>query len=161
VLSDVVATEGTVRARLGTAMLVHLATHAQAYASDARARDSYIALAPTDRDDGLLTMGEVRDEVAEMRADLVVLSACQTGLGDLKQAEGTVGLQRAFPARSARGVMVRERRIDRAPDKGLLQELAGRPDSGGGAAAGAAGSRPHLPAPEVLGCLPDGRRALG
>jgi CHAT domain-containing protein len=36
----------------------------------------------------------------------VVLSACQTGLGDLKQAEGTVGLQRAFLAKGARSVLV-------------------------------------------------------
>ena len=35
-----------------------------------------------------------------------MLSACQTGLGDLKQAEGTVGLQRAFLARGARSVLV-------------------------------------------------------
>lgn len=35
-----------------------------------------------------------------------MLSACQTGLGDLKQTEGTIGLQRAFLARGARSVMV-------------------------------------------------------
>lgn len=36
----------------------------------------------------------------------MVLSACQTGLGNLKQAEGTVGLQRAFMARGARSLLV-------------------------------------------------------
>jgi CHAT domain-containing protein len=37
---------------------------------------------------------------------MVVLAACETGLGDLKQAEGTVGLQRAFLAKGARNVLV-------------------------------------------------------
>lgn len=37
---------------------------------------------------------------------MVVFSACQTWGGDLKQAEGTMGLRRAFLARGARGVMV-------------------------------------------------------
>jgi CHAT domain-containing protein len=37
---------------------------------------------------------------------MVVLVACETGLGGLKQAEGTVGLQRAFLAKGARNVLV-------------------------------------------------------
>jgi CHAT domain-containing protein len=57
--------------------------------------------------DGLLTVGEVLDDPdLALDADLVVLSACQTGLGDLTQAEGTVGLARAFLARGARSVLV-------------------------------------------------------
>ena len=51
-------------------------------------------------------MGEVIDEAPQLSADLVVLSACQTGLANLKQAEGTVGLQRAFLAKGARRVLV-------------------------------------------------------
>lgn len=106
VLSGDDATEAAVRERLPSAGLVHLATHGYAYASESRARDSFIALAPGEREDGLLTVGEVLDGVGRLSAELVVLSACQTGLGDLKQAEGTVGLQRAFLARGARGVLV-------------------------------------------------------
>ncbi len=51
-------------------------------------------------------MSEVLDALSSLSAELVVLSACRTGLGDLKQAEGTVGLQRAFLAKGARSVLV-------------------------------------------------------
>ncbi len=101
------ASEAVVRARLGGATVVHLATHGYAYASEAQARNSFVALAPDSTHDGLLTVGEVLDDPdLKLSADLVVLSACQTGLGDLKQAEGTVGLQRAFLAKGARSVLV-------------------------------------------------------
>ena len=100
------ATETAVKRLLSSASLVHLATHGYAYGSAERARDSFIALAPDSANDGLLTVGEILDEVPRMQAELVVLSACQTGLGELRQAEGTVGLQRAFLAKGAGGVLV-------------------------------------------------------
>jgi CHAT domain-containing protein/tetratricopeptide (TPR) repeat protein len=107
-LTGVRATETEVRRLLPDAPIVHLATHGYAYASGNRAAQSFIALAPGAGADGLLTVGEMLDPRSgpALRADLVVLSACQTGLGDLKQAEGTVGLQRAFLGRGARSVLV-------------------------------------------------------
>jgi CHAT domain-containing protein len=106
-LIGAVATETRVTARLSRAPLVHLATHGIAYSSDAKARDSFVALAPDSANDGLLTVGELLDDPAlRLTADLVVLSACQTGLGSLKESEGTVGLQRAFLAKGARSVLV-------------------------------------------------------
>jgi hypothetical protein len=101
------ATERAIRARMAGAPLIHLATHGFAYASDARARESFVALAADSLHDGLLSVGEILDDAAlRMVADLVVLSACQTGLGDLKTAEGTIGLPRALLARGARSVLV-------------------------------------------------------
>jgi len=101
------ATESAVRRLLPQAAVVHLATHGLAYGSEERVRSSYVALAADSANDGLLTLGELTDDPSmRLHAELVVLSACQTGLGDLKQAEGTVGFQRALLARGARSVLV-------------------------------------------------------
>jgi tetratricopeptide (TPR) repeat protein len=116
------ATEAAVRERLGSASLVHLATHARAYTS-AVPGESYIALAPGENEDGVLTVSEIMNEVPDMRAELVVLSACQTGLGPLNQAEGTVGFQRAFLARGARGVLVSQWSVDNNVTALLMQEF--------------------------------------
>lgn len=122
-LTGPAATEAAVRERMATASLVHLATHALAYASTSHARESYIVLGRDTREDGILTVGEVLDELPDMRAELVVLSACQTGLGGLNQAEGTLGFQRAFLARGARGVLVSQWSVDDAPTALLMQEF--------------------------------------
>jgi CHAT domain-containing protein len=106
-LTGLAATESAVRANLSRASLLHFATHGLAYSSEAKARDSFIALAADSTHDGLLTVGELMDDPRlSVSAELVVLSACQTGLGNLRQAEGTVGLQRAFLARGERSVLV-------------------------------------------------------
>ncbi len=104
-LTSTAASEVEVRRRMTDAPLIHLATHGYAYATAGQARNSFVALAPDAAADGLLTVGEVLDGPA-LHAELVVLSACQTGLGNLTEAEGTVGLQRAFLARGARSLLV-------------------------------------------------------
>jgi len=123
-LSGRAATETMVRQRLPAARIVHLATHGFAYSSEARVRQSWVALAPDGRHDGLLTMAELLDDPAlHLSAELVVLSACQTGLGQLQQAEGTVGLQRALLARGARTVLVSLWSVDDAATRLLMQRF--------------------------------------
>jgi CHAT domain-containing protein len=94
-----------------------------AYASAAKARDSFIALAPDSKNDGRLTAAEIQNDPRPAIATLVVLSACQTGLGDVKDAEGTVGLQRALLARGVSTVMVSLWNVDDVATGYLVQRF--------------------------------------
>ena len=65
---------------------------------------SALVLARDDSADGFLQTFEISE--AELNAALVVLSACETGLGRLYRGEGLMGLKRAFLVAGARSVMV-------------------------------------------------------
>jgi CHAT domain-containing protein len=59
---------------------------------------------PTAEDDGILTASEV-ESLNLGKVDLVVLSACETGLGNAAGGEGLLGLQRGFQVAGARTVV--------------------------------------------------------
>ncbi|MCP4995644.1 MAG: tetratricopeptide repeat protein [Gammaproteobacteria bacterium] len=87
------ATESAVRKQASEANILHLAAHGK-FNQDAPLY-SLIALAPDDTNDGWLTVGESYGLNLE-NTDLVVLSACETNLGDLSAGDELVGLTRAF-----------------------------------------------------------------
>ncbi len=83
--------------------LIHLACHAF---SDDRypLRSSLVfSASPDDVEDGFLQVSEMYD--MRTNADLVVLSACQTGRGKIVRNEGILGLPRIFFYMGARSVI--------------------------------------------------------
>jgi CHAT domain-containing protein len=86
------ATEVKVKTLLDTAGVIHFATHGDLSESDPLS--SALLLVGGGGEDGRLEVREVFG--LDLHARLVVLSACETGLGKLSRGDEVVGLQRAF-----------------------------------------------------------------
>jgi CHAT domain-containing protein/Tfp pilus assembly protein PilF len=80
------------------------------------------AAQPDPADDGILTALEV-SQVDLRAAELVVLSACQTGLGSEAGGEGLLGLQRAFQVSGARTVLASLWKVDDEATRELMLEF--------------------------------------
>lgn len=93
-ISDEATEERIKRSNLSQYGLIHLATHC--IIDDKKpARSSIILRLDQDpQEDGFLQVREVFN--LKLKADLVTLSACQTGFGTLIRGEGIEGLNRAF-----------------------------------------------------------------
>ncbi len=91
---------------------------------------SALALTTEGEDDGFLTALDVFR--LRIPADLVVLSACDSGVGKIVNAEGVLGLMRAFLFAGAPRVIVSLGRVDDAATVVLMEEFyrqwqAGKP----------------------------------
>lgn len=125
------ATESTIVQRLPQAGIIHFATHG--LFDDIRGLDSAIALAPENpnslssplskedkKRDGLLTAEEILG--MKINADLVVLSACDTGRGRIT-GDGVIGLSRSLITAGTPSVIVSLWAVDDGSTAFLMTEF--------------------------------------
>ena len=87
------ATKTAIVQKMPTARIIHFATHGFIDDFKGFGVPGAIAFAPSGEDNGFLTSGEILD--LKLNAELIVLSACDTGQGDIK-GDGVIGLSRSL-----------------------------------------------------------------
>jgi CHAT domain-containing protein len=120
-------TKTTIVQQMPTANIIHLATHG--ILDDLRGLGSAIALAPDPNQspednlghaNGLLTAEEILD--MKLNAELVVLSACDTGRGKIT-GDGVIGLSRSFISAGVPSIIVSLWSVPDAPTAELMTDF--------------------------------------
>ncbi|MGK7890820.1 MAG: CHAT domain-containing protein [Leptolyngbyaceae cyanobacterium] len=113
------ATKAAVLAELETVAIAHFATHGllDDFGTDI---PGALALTPTPADDGFLTAADIA--ALPLSAQLVVLSACDTGLGNIT-GDGVVGLSRSFLTAGVNHVVVSLWAVDDDSTAALMTEF--------------------------------------
>lgn len=112
------ATESKVIQLIENARYIHLATHGILSDLTESGIPGAIAFSPSVSDDGLLTSEEILR--LNLTADLVVLSACNTGAGTIT-SDGIVGLSRSLIAAGVPRLIVSFWKVDDTPTFELMQ----------------------------------------
>lgn len=100
---------------------VHFATHGKFQADEPLRSGLYLA---KDADnDGVLTVGELYS--MKLDADLVTLSACETGLGKIASGDDVVGLTRGFLYAGSRSIVASLWSVDDKATAALMQAFYG------------------------------------
>ncbi len=114
------ATKATFLQQATTANIIHLATHGLLYEFAGSDLPGAIALAPSGNDNGLLTSSEILK--LKLNAQLVVLSACNTGRGKIT-GDGVIGLSRSLITAGVPSIVVSLWYVPDAPTASLMSEF--------------------------------------
>ncbi|NEP11680.1 MAG: CHAT domain-containing protein [Symploca sp. SIO2C1] len=114
------ATKVEIVEQMPQARLIHLATHGLLDDIKDLGIPGAIALAPSRGDEGFLTAGEILD--LKLKAELVVLSACDTGRGTIT-GDGVIGLSRSLIAAGVPSAIVSLWAVPDAPTALLMTEF--------------------------------------
>jgi len=124
------ATEAKVKKLLDGSGVIHFATHGDLSESDPLS--SALLLVGGGGEDGRLEVREVFG--LDLHARLVVLSACETGLGKLSRGDEVVGLQRAFLYAGTPDVVTTLWKVDDKATYDLVRSFYTRLEGGAGPA---------------------------
>jgi CHAT domain-containing protein len=111
---------------------IHFATHGLLDERQPELSGLVLTRSPGSREDGLLQVYEIFN--LQLSADLVVLSACDTGLGTMVSGEGLVGVTRALLYAGAQSVVVSLWNVNDASTPNLMISFYHHLDQGAGEA---------------------------
>ena len=120
------ATEAAFVQQAGHYRILHLSTHGKA--NDQAGDYSFLAFHPIEDDSA-----EVENEWLynqelynlQLNADLVVLSACETGIGELQRGEGIISLARGFSYAGAKSLVTSLWNVNDRSTKELMESFYG------------------------------------
>ena len=95
------ATETNFKLNAPGKKIIHLSTHSLLYKDQPLIIFSHQL---DGADDGYLEIGEILQ--LNLKSDLIVLSSCRSGLGKIDEAEGIIGMQKAFFEAGASSIIV-------------------------------------------------------
>ena len=102
--------------------IIHFATHAEVSGAMQGLNEPFLVLTPpnkkTDKDNGLLMMNEIMQ--LNLNADLVLLSACNTGSTEDQYSGSYSGLAKAFFVAGAKSVLVSNWMVEDAATQKLI-----------------------------------------
>ena len=111
------ASESNFNKAAGFFSRIHFATHGKFQADQPLKSGLY--LARDEENDGVLTVGELYSTTLD--ADLVTLSACETGLGKIASGDDVVGLTRGFLYAGSRSIVASLWNVDDKATAELMQ----------------------------------------
>jgi len=120
-ITDSLATEQSFLDHAGNHRILHLSTHGKV--NDEAGDYSFLAFhhLPDSLENEWLYNSEIYN--LELSADMVVLSACETGIGQLRKGEGIISLAHGFSYAGAKSVITSLWSVNDLSTKALMEEF--------------------------------------